>query len=406
MKRQTIKQRRKQRQKILKKRLMAVFILILAIFIIYSIAKSVWQEDTEDNLVEVFSSIDKMFEIAQKSAIGNVTTYIVYSTHFNIEGNLSLLEQHEELNDVQIVAKNASDDEIAIDAEYTYENNTIKFSTLDTINTGLNLEELKQTDYYIFVKTIDRNNQVKYYTLANDTEYGEINYYTLTRNNSNNRIYINFSKENDIPFLGLNVRAAKLPEGVYDVVIDPGHGGNDGGAVSGNYEEASIVLKTALNLKRELEKIGLKVLLTRDGTESSVEYTANNMYDENGRVTLANESGAKLLISLHLNSNEEKLSVGGVEVYAPTNCDLSFAKMLAQNIVSNANTNFSQMESYQEDEGVYVREIDVTSRKNSVNYSNRNYNAIFDTVPYLYILRETGGIATGAYVDGTSARIF
>ncbi len=406
MKKQTRKQRRKQRQKILKKRLMAVFILILAIFIIYSIAKSVLQKDTEDNLVEAFSSIDKMFEIAQKSAIGNVTTYIVYGTHFNIEGNLSLPEQHEELNDVQIVAKNASDDEIVIDAKYTYENNTIKFSTLDTINTGLNLEELKVTDYYIFVKTIDINNQAKYYTLANDTEYGEINYYTLTRNNSNNKIYINFSKENDIPFLGLNVRTSELPENVYDVVIDPGHGGNDGGAVSGSYEEASIVLKTALNLKRELEKIGLKVLLTRDGTESSVEYTANNMYDENGRVTLANESGAKLLISLHLNSNEEKLSVGGVEVYAPTNCDLSFAKMLAQNIVSNANTNFSQMESYKKEEGVYVREIDVTSRKNSVNYSNRNYNAIFDEVPYLYILRETGGIATGAYVDGTSPRIF
>ena len=402
MKKQTRKQKKKQKQKILIKRAIKIICLLFAIIIIYNIIKGITKENESEELIQAFAQNSKILETVEKTPFAKVSRYIVYGTHFNIEGSLELPENTSQIQNVEVIAKNLAGEEVIIDSEYTYNDNLIEFTTLSKINTGLDLESLQVTDYYILLKVIYSNEEEKYYSLENNTEYGEINYYTLTRNNSNNKIYINFSKAQDIPFLGFNITKSKLPKDVYDVVIDPGHGGNDGGAVSENHIEADIVLDCALDLKEKLENIGLKVLITRDGTESSEEYTANNMYDEDGRVTLANKSGAKILISLHLNSNEVKLSVGGVEVYAPTNSNLDFAKTLAENIVDNANTNYSQMETYKEEEGVYVREIDISKRNNSVAYNSNSYKGIFDTVPYLYIIRETGGIATGAYVDGSS----
>ena len=402
MKKQTRKQKRKQKQKILIKKSIRIIILILAIIVIYNIVKGISQENEDEELIQAFAQNSKILETVEKSQFAKVSRYIVYGTHFNIEGSINLPEDTVPIQNVEVIAKNVSGEEIVIDSEYTYNNNIVEFTTLDKINTGLNLENLQETDYYILLKISYSNEEEKYYSLENDTEYGEIDYYTLTRNNSNNKIYINFSQAQDIPFLGFNVTKSKLPENVYDIVIDPGHGGNDGGAVSGNHIEADIVLDCALDLKEKLENMGLKVLITRDGTESKEEYTVNNMYDEDGRVTLANKSGAKLLISLHLNSNEADLSVGGTEVYAPTNSNLDFAKTLATNIVNTANTNYSQMETYKEADGVYVREIDISKRASSVAYNSSSYKGIFDSIPYLYIIRETGGIATGAYVDGST----
>lgn len=67
----------------------------------------------------------------------------------------------------------------------------------------------------------------------------------------------------------MNVKSkeCELPEDVYDIVIDAGHGVSDGGTVNKEYTEAKIVLDFAIELKDKLEELGLKVKLTRDGTE-------------------------------------------------------------------------------------------------------------------------------------------
>ena len=150
--------------------------------------------------------------------------------------------------------------------------------------------------------------------------------------------------------------------------------------------------------------MGLKVLLTRDGTEPEDENTAYNMYDEDGRITIANESKAKILISLHMNSNSASLSSGGVEVYAPSNCDLTLASLFADNIVELTNTNYSSLESYyKEADGVYVRNYTeyeiLSSNRQAAEDGYEEYNLTTDT-PYLYVIREIGGIITNAFVDG------
>ena len=381
------------------KRIIMFIVIIVIIISIYHISSN---ESEKNASVYAFSSIDKIVNEIETDAYANVNQYIVYGTHFNLEGDMKIHADNS-ITSVEVVAKTASEEELTIDTEYTYEDNQLSFSTLKEINTGLDLENLEVKDYYILLKIKFSDNTTKYYSLSNNTEYGNIEYYTLTRNNKNNKINIDFATINNIPILGLHITTVKeLPKDVYDVVIDPGHGGSDVGAVSGRYMESEIALDCALELKTQLEEKGLKVLLTRDGTESEEEYTMYNIYDEDGRVTMANESHAKILISLHLNSNLSDNVDGGVEIYASPNSNLTLAKMLADNIVETAKTKYSTIETDKQDEGVYVRTIEIEDQKNEISFSRENYKGIFDSIPYLYIIREIGGIATGAYVDGTN----
>ena len=381
------------------KRIIMFIVIIVIIISIYHISSN---ESEKNASVYAFSSIDKIVNEIETDAYANVNQYIVYGTHFNLEGDMKIHADNS-ITSVEVVAKTASEEELTIDTEYTYEDNQLSFSTLKEINTGLDLENLEVKDYYILLKIKFSDNTTKYYSLSNNTEYGNIEYYTLTRNNKNNKINIDFATINNIPILGLHITTVKeLPKDVYDVVIDPGHGGSDVGAVSGRYMESEIALDCALELKTQLEAKGLKVLLTRDGTESEEEYTMYNIYDEDGRVTMANESHAKILISIHLNSNLSDNVDGGVEIYASPNSNLTLAKMLADNIVETAKTKYSTIETDKQDEGVYVRTIEIEDKKNETSFSRENYKGIFDSIPYLYIIREIGGIATGAYVDGTN----
>ena len=375
-------------------RLIFIVFIITIISIILIIQKR--EDETLANAEEI--KISEILNITEEKQ-ADVSRYLIYGTHMNIEGSIDINNQ--EIENANIVLKKVNGDELIIDTTYEYENGKLLFSTLKEINEGLNLKGLNVENYFVLLKLSYLNGEIKYYSLKNDTEYKEaIDYYTLTRNGSNNKINIEFITENNKSVLVLNVLEVKdLPDDVYDVVIDPGHGGSDSGAISGKYEEEEIVLKYGLDLKEKLENLGLKVLITRDGTEGE-EYDMYNIYEKNGRVTMANKSKAKILISLHLNSNELDLVHGGVEVYLAPNMNNSLAKLFANNIVEKANTNYSKMESFKEDNGVYVRTIDIGNR----TYGTfKGYKGIYDKAAYLFIIRETGGIATGAYVNGNDS---
>lgn len=180
-----------------------------------------------------------------------------------------------------------------------------------------------------------------------------------------------------------------------------GHGGCDDGMINGNYNESDIVLNCSNILKQQLEQMGYKVLLTRDESLDKNIDTTINMYDEDGRVNIANASHAKLVISLHMDKGEKNDS--GIEVYAPCMCDLSFAKNIADNIVNNLDISYSTAELFKKDDGVYVRNYrswEITEQKNSAIRNNYEPYDITTSTPYLYMIRECGGVITNAYVDG------
>jgi N-acetylmuramoyl-L-alanine amidase len=70
-----------------------------------------------------------------------------------------------------------------------------------------------------------------------------------------------------------------------DVVLDPGHGGSDPGAVWNGYFEKDFNLVSCRNMKRYLERAGLKVALTRDGDyDTTLDGICKFSNDRNARV--------------------------------------------------------------------------------------------------------------------------
>lgn len=101
--------------------------------------------------------------------------------------------------------------------------------------------------------------------------------------------------------------ATQANEGV-TICLDPGHGGNDSGAIGiNNVYEKNLTLKIAQYCKQELEKYNCRVVMTRTGdTNPSLEERAD----------YAKSQGAQYLISIHLNSAAGGGAVGA-EVYYP-----------------------------------------------------------------------------------------
>jgi N-acetylmuramoyl-L-alanine amidase len=80
-----------------------------------------------------------------------------------------------------------------------------------------------------------------------------------------------------------------------DIVLDPGHGGTDTGAFNNAYG----LTEKAENLKVALE---LKTLLVADGYSVCMTRTSNSeTLSNNDRYTYANTTGAKVLVSVHMN---------------------------------------------------------------------------------------------------------
>src|SRR5690554_6003780 len=83
------------------------------------------------------------------------------------------------------------------------------------------------------------------------------------------------------------------------VVIDPGHGGIDSGAVgSSGTREDELNLIVALKLKNYLEEHGAKVIMTRETDEGLAPKKSEDMRK---RVELIKESNADVVISIHMN---------------------------------------------------------------------------------------------------------
>lgn len=109
------------------------------------------------------------------------------------------------------------------------------------------------------------------------------------------------------------------------VVIDPGHGGMDGGAqASDGTSEKDINLAISKKLERRLQKDGVKVILTRSRDEGLYERGAQGAIrtlktqDMKRRKQIIEEARADLAISIHLNSFTQDTSVRGAQVFYPS----------------------------------------------------------------------------------------
>lgn len=383
--------------KSLKIKVIVLFFTILMCFLIFN---KILTKHENDNNIELKTKT--LFENINQFNNAKVDKFIIYGTHLNLEGNIQIPKISDiSIYSVHVVAKNIEGKEEPLDCTYSYKDNLLTFSTIDKINKGLFLENLDETNYYLFLKVIFSNSEERYYSFENASKYTNTTYYKISKRN---KIDIKFDTFNKTSFFGLFVsKIENLPNNVYDIAIDASHGGKDSGAVHKNYKESEIVLKYAKILKQKLEAQGYKVFLSRDGSESSTQ-DLSDVYAENGRINTIQESHSKILISLNINNAKSK--TGGVEIYAPTMCDLQFAKSLADNIVKKANTSYSSAKLFKKDKGVYVRnftEYDILNFKGSAILYKYEPYPITKQTTYHYMIREVGGIITNAFVDGRNS---
>lgn len=99
-----------------------------------------------------------------------------------------------------------------------------------------------------------------------------------------------------------------VPRGRYRVVIDPGHGGPDPGAIGiRGLRETDVVLDVSLQVAQLLEAKGVQVVLTR---------TSEVDVDLPPRVALANRAGADAFLSIHANAiSMSRPEVNGIETF-------------------------------------------------------------------------------------------
>ena len=93
------------------------------------------------------------------------------------------------------------------------------------------------------------------------------------------------------------------------IVIDPGHGGEDRGVEHDGATEAELVWDLATRLEGRLTALGVRTLLTRG--------PANSRTDDE-RAALANEAGADLVLSLHVDGFASPLANGLATYYYGT----------------------------------------------------------------------------------------
>lgn len=413
---------RKRRRKVLFMQLSFLLISVailtaLALLIKHTIEK---KDVMEPDAAKVEEEIKNVLADVTDDSV-SVSKYYVYGTHLNLEGTL---QAEREIRNLELLlvddAKGISDAETsapAVDeAEHIYVlNKTINqdgsyaFQTSANINDGINLENIPDGNYCMLLRIAYTDGTHAYYSLTDASGEQAITYYTLTKDNSNQKIEISFAQDTDetnLNYLELNVAKSALPNDVYDIVIDAGHGGKDTGASGNGYTESELTLQYAKALKSALEDKGYKIKLTRDGSEPADENMAYTMYDENGRVSVACRSGAKYCLCIHLNSNAEKLAHGGVQIYCSIRGNGDFAKLVADSIVNEAGATYSNMKSDRVTDGVYAAPYSEKGiSKNVATAEKYGYTPYdYSGVDSLFMIRELGGIATGAFVDGRDTR--
>lgn len=133
----------------------------------------------------------------------------------------------------------------------------------------------------------------------------------------------------------------------FTVVIDPGHGGEDLGAVRDSFLEKDIVLQIALKVQEELQSQApdITVWLTRNSDRSLALAE---------RVDLITDKKADLMLSLHANSASSRLA-SGMEFYFSSpqkllpisqnpSADTSGAKLTAADVIKKIKADFEQYE--------------------------------------------------------------
>ncbi|MEY8370557.1 N-acetylmuramoyl-L-alanine amidase [Aerococcaceae bacterium 50-4] len=165
---------------------------------------------------------------------------------------------------------------------------------------GVNIRSEANKDSEVLTKGA-LNEQFAY--LGQENEY----YHVRTVDGTEGYL-VNWLSESDSTAMADAAKAAEATSTLAGrtIVLDPGHGGIDPGAVTEGLYEKEVTLQTALTVKERLETAGVNVIMTRDDDSdvalSDIPYTAN-------------QAEADLMISFHYDAIETTGASGTTAYY-------------------------------------------------------------------------------------------
>lgn len=179
-------------------------------------------------------------------------------------------------------------------------------------------------------------------------------------------------------------------EGV-TICLDPGHGGNDSGAIGvNNVYEKNLTLKIAQYCKQELEKYNCHVVMTRTGdTNPSLEERAD----------YAKSQGAQYLISIHLNSAAGGGAVGA-EVYYPNTHWRPNISQNGKNVAQAIQSQLVSLGLY--DRGIKFRTIDTNIYPDPFRYDDSSVADYYGIIRNAKYNGLTGLIIEHCFINNVS----
>lgn len=184
--------------------------------------------------------------------------------------------------------------------------------------------------------------------------------------------------------------ATQANEGV-TICLDPGHGGNDSGAIGvNNVYEKNLTLKIAQYCKQELEKYNCRVVMTRTGdTNPSLEERAD----------YAKSQGAQYLISIHLNSAAGGGAVGA-EVYYPNTHWRPDISQNGKNVAQAIQSQLVSLGLY--DRGIKFRTIDTNIYPDPFRYDDSSVADYYGIIRNAKYNGLTGLIIEHCFINNVS----
>ena len=166
---------------------------------------------------------------------------------------------------------------------------------------------------------------------------------------------------------------------LYDVVIDPGHGGSEYGATNGRYYEKSINLEQSLYEKQRYEAHGLRVLLLRDTDfDYGIVMGDEGMEPVDRKAFAVGYYGAvsKIIYSNHHNSSGNTSSAGW-EILTPAS--LSYDDLSVEHKIADEWSNM-YMKSVNPYYRFYTKDYETGTSSNKINGEVYDFDDFYSVI--------------------------
>lgn len=234
-----------------------------------------------------------------------------------------------QLTTIESVEMTGSQLVIRTDSPFTYTSGWDRASgyfqiTIPAARIGANVRTPQSNALRVALQQADPNNVVIWVQPATGVQLSELNQPT-------NQMLALQLQAAPTPSNSPGANIPRIPSGRLSVVVDPGHGGGDAGAVGiGGIREKDIVLDISYQVAQMLEQNGVQAILTRtDDREIELE----------PRVQLAARVNATLFVSIHANAiSMSRPDVNGIETFY-YDSGIGLARSIQSNLLAATGAN-------------------------------------------------------------------